>query len=84
MIFRRFRREFVALSNLLPSSFDSVLISNGNQLRPRCPGWARHAEGGGVGHDGVLMDKDQGGAAVGHLGMASNGTAVSTETGQGG
>jgi hypothetical protein len=46
--------------------------------------WARHAEGGGVGHGGVLMDRGQGGAVAGHLGMASSGTVVSTESGQGG
>jgi hypothetical protein len=85
MIFRGFRRKFVALSNLLPNSFDSVLISNRNWLRlRRCLGWAWHAEGGRVGRSGILMDRGQGGAVAGHSGMVSSGTAVSTDTGQGG
>jgi hypothetical protein len=85
MIFRRFQREFVALSNLLPSLCDSVSISNGNWLQPRrCLGWAWHAEGGRVGHGIILMDRGQGVAVAGHLGTVSSGTAVSMETEQGG
>jgi hypothetical protein len=41
-------------------------------------------KGGGVGRGGVLMDRGQGGAVVGRLGMVSSGTTASTETGQGG
>jgi hypothetical protein len=62
-----------------------VLISNRNRLRPRRrPGWARHAEGGGVGRGGIFMDRGEGGAVAGRLGTVSSGIVVSTKTGQGG